>query len=427
MSAATKVLNNVTLSTHILKFVEESPPARVNRSLHDAHQQMMLATLRQMSAVSGYPVREKLAERLRKVIQRQSLNPLDPQQAAACLRALHQDQRLQAQLFGRTTFEAFEHAIPIFERSEPAIPMQQRSLGLSRFEFAEDRSFLLPEAQGIHFECLKNLWGRIKSYNPGLGGPAIGGFGADIQTWMNDPVNRDALADIPELILNWDHSMMPPEIGKLTGLRYLQIIGDRELMAFPEEMRELRLLREIYLRGTFEEFPPVIDELPALETVRVYSQHLHVLPDNIWRRFAKRATVASFQGVFEPRFFRVPQIDRRLTDSHALTDVPFSLWFIEQVEIPYIDLFRLSPISQLLQMLMQPFSYGGIGFEILPEAISTAMRFLIAAPIWATQVLLNGMILLANLSLFYIVEPLVTLARDLLGYSRMVHARLGDA
>ncbi len=408
MSATKNVLQNVYLNTQILSFVQERAPARVSGVFHIAHQQMMLKTIQQINKPIPeqeiISVTRSLAIRFKRVVKEQGFDPSAPGQAAACLRALDLDQKKSARMIGK------EATLSLGQRIKDA-----SHLGFVRFARVEE-TFFLPEITAIVDSALRTLWSEIKTSHPAMG-PAAYAPAAEIRGWINDSENEAALALVDTIDTSMHLPMVPPEIGRLTGLRnlYLGVIGPKSVL--PDEMRQLHNLQKLRLTGNFGEISPLIDVLPpTLESLWMYDPSIHLLPDAAFRRFASFGISLDSVILPNPSSIRMhTEIYRTLgIGLQRLTDIPFGLWFIEKVELPYIHLLHLSGVSYLILQ----FDTRGIEF-----IFRLGLGILLGIPVGLLHLLLSASIHMINLFLFYVIEPIVTLVRDLLGYSRMVHVR----
>ena len=163
---------------------------------------------------------------------------------------------------------------------------------------------------------------------------------------------------------------IPHEIGNLTQLRELQLMG-HHIREIPDSLGRLRLLERLFLTGNLiEELPPFLATLPQLSDLGMRGNPIRVLPDALYRHLEP---TISFLCSDEEYLWM--DIDRQ-----TFTQIPFRLWFRERC---MIKLF--SPDDRCL------------------------LDCILALPV-----------LLINFFLLEIVEPIITFFRDQLGYSRMV-------
>jgi internalin A len=74
---------------------------------------------------------------------------------------------------------------------------------------------------------------------------------------------------------------LPPEIGRLTGLRVLELWRNR-LMVVPDSLRELTQLRYLYLSGNqLTAVPDWLGELTQLRSLDLNGNRLTAVPDSL--------------------------------------------------------------------------------------------------------------------------------------------------
>lgn len=72
---------------------------------------------------------------------------------------------------------------------------------------------------------------------------------------------------------------LPGAIGNLKNLKYLRLIGFKEL---PEEIAQLDSLETlVYMKCSFTEFPKVLCKLKNLKSLNIFSKSLKTLPDEL--------------------------------------------------------------------------------------------------------------------------------------------------
>ena len=265
--------------------------------------------------------------------------------------------------------------------------------------------------------------------------------------WMRDPRNRVGLNRVSHLTL-FTCTEIPPEIGQLRNLRhfyYQAMLGwgrvPPRLHTLPPTLAELPALETLSLSGArldaasfaliarmrqltsltlydceLEQVPDWIAGLSRLHTLvmsnnqivelpdfllglrhlsrlQVGNNAITVLPDALYRQMEPAGSIFGNQSI---------SVDRR-----NLRQIPFRLWFREATDLPYVG-----PLEQVIWN--QPGNNDLIWFLI---EVANITAFLVTL---LPSFVLNAGIFLTNLLLVEVVEPIVTLFRDQLGYSRMV-------
>lgn len=300
----------------------------------------------------------------------------------------------------------------------------------------------------ISFACFCN---NIRDYTESDDGePTVvaipGATAAAKRAWLNDPANEVALSrykNLSVIVL----ASLPSEICRFTGVKTLRITSAEagaKLLFLPRQMTALRDLSELRIvNSDFKEVPAVLAAFPFLGTVILnnYSGWLpdqpeyvrtpiRELPDDIARRsqagsfetFCKRAYYLSWGGkslrelgqkeVYSGHVYHTFPWYMNLPEEE-LNAIPFFIWFREKFSIPHI------PMEDVRDIIVPKLKKWWPGPEVLGMILSDYPLMVF----FLLMLLYNCLIIPINLLTNYLVEPLVTLTRDLLGYSRMVHIR----
>ncbi len=300
----------------------------------------------------------------------------------------------------------------------------QGDFSADRFSQAE-ALIILAQAQAD--EYLRRTWRGIQPHvRPG---PDPLRHADEIRAWMNDPQNAPAFANLSHVVFSGSQ-MMPPEVGKLNGLRILNIRGGQGedlLVDLPEELAELTNLDTLILRGhRFRQLPRVLGRMDAYILIAENQLPITELPEEIARRHCsgfKYAFMGLIGGILglDRSIVRLPWV--QASEWHLasvssclglnraeMTDIPFFVWFRDTFSIPYLPLGGLS----LLPLFF--FSPGSRAYWWAQLILTPVLWFFLGAGL-----LLNMPIFLFNLIISEAIVPIVELFRSCLGYSSMVH------
>ncbi|MBI2742992.1 MAG: F-box protein [Chlamydiales bacterium] len=213
----------------------------------------------------------------------------------------------------------------------------------------------------------------------------------------------------------------PPDLGIAAGVTTL-----------PDTLSELSLSQLVLCRNPLQRLPPVLARMPFIEylDIREPQYPIAVLPDDIARAQCTGFTIHGYRFLGSCSKTRVGEDwgqfrDYVGLDPRHLTDVPFFIWFRDTFSLPYL------PYHLIMDPLIAFVNQGGSLTRQIGNnpclffwiEIFFVLIMLGSASFGGLFMLLNTPILLANIAINGIIEPLVTLSRDLLGYSRMVHLR----
>lgn len=341
----------------------------------------------------------------------------DSAQTVSCLKALFQNQR---RVFGDFRCDvarlraAYQEDINL-SRAAPIVA--------ERFIRAEIRRAELDIEQD---KCLNKLWNQIP-------GRPLFNTTAERRAWINNPgLQAPILNMITHLQLD-NYSLIPAEIGRLRGLRILQCIADQDtppedlLADLPDELAEIRFLDQLEIvGGDFAKIPDVVARLNCSQIRfldnrnRAVTISEKVADAHCWgltSHFVEAVTGVGIGDLFEyeqdwvdeggvPRFLGL----RRET----IAELPFSLRFRDLFSISYVRC-----VTQLTESLIDWWIVGSerIG---LGEVESTLISFPILAFLIGLNIFINVPIFLVNLFTNWVIQPIVSLIRDLFGYDRMV-------
>ena len=368
------------------------------------------------------------------IAEEEDLDPTQPEQVSPFLAALHQRQKHEAYALGERAAQTFRENMAIVDHHH--VPLQM-------FLFVQREQLLDGTIDTNLNGALSRLW-QIIAPQINIARPHLDATAREIRNWMNDPAHEQALSAITHLSQRLD--IIPPEIGRLRGvqsmtaegaltglppemeeLQNLRTLGlyQTTFPEFPAEIRSLQQLTFLSIAGRFSELPEWLAEMPALRFLKVTAP-VRELPDAIWRRYYGLSDL--------DREFYLMSGDRLTPpleiNSPHLTEIPFSCWFKENIHVPYVGFFLFFEevtrgISECLTRWRSATSNSwlAVPFWLFLNGPAFGILFLM----FGIHYLLNLPAFLINLLLNYAVEPALTALRDELGYSRMVHARLGDA
>ncbi len=240
-------------------------------------------------------------------------------------------------------------------------------------------------------EDLRNMWANMRVIYQWYTLPAValppdapqaGAPASQIRAWMNSPANSPLLDKLQQLYLGKGAE----EVG---GGRWLGVY------AIPREIVKCRNLNLLNL-GEVEELPDFLAELRYLNSI------------NTIRQPGDRCTVMRISD----RAYRHMEPSLPLgyeniqLDESKLKEIPFRKWFKDIYCVPY-----LSFIDPILKFLEDREEKNDCITVLCSLSLSVA--FLLQIP---TQIA----IFFYNLFVSDIIEPIITFARDRLGYSRMV-------
>jgi hypothetical protein len=288
-----------------------------------------------------------------------NLDRTNPAQISACFAALYRDQR------------------PYLTGQQRLVHMTQHrhAFGLSRFQNLE------AIASPVRDRDLQTMWNHIQNRLP-LPHPPRNAPANQIRTWMHDPQNAESLRSIQG------------GLGTIRG-------------APPAEMLLLTELTTLYF-GRLEEVPRWLTHFTSLQDL-AFSEcpEIRTLPDEVFRHVISQGWWVHLENAGSQIF----EIYKRNITSfeinpRQLTDIPFALWFYETFSLPYTNL-----------------SFMNAFLDWLKDEALCCVAFSVVSLTLLVALVLNFPLLLINLFLLKVVEPIVTCIRDLLGYSRMVHVR----
>lgn len=270
--------------------------------------------------------------------------------------------------------------------------------------------------------------------------PIPAGTAAQRRRYLNDDANLPHLAQLESLTLR-EGRRVPPEIGRLRGLRSLTITHG--ITSLPEELATLPHLSslEIY-HSHFPSIPPILEQLPALSHLSIMYNDppIRVISEALAKKTQMNTLRAHFWGAVGEFFMERLEGYRDGwygtyhylgIDPQHLTDVPFATWFRERFSIPYVPLHLIAvPIAAPLlalgidECLMELslsrlfeglgwLEYVGIAMDVFFIGIGIALFFLISV---LPALVIDLAILPINLFINYAIEPLAQLCSP-----RMVH------
>lgn len=210
----------------------------------------------------------------------------------------------------------------------------------------------------------------------------------EISHWFERQENQVHLARIEKLTCE-GLKEVPPQLERFSNLKELHLDGNPygKISTLPEWFRNLVHLRTLSLQGNgFKEVPPLLREPWRYGmTVDLAWNPIKVFPDEVYRAY---------------EFFGDNRI--QLATIH-LEEMPFRFWFIEHWTLP---LPKVIYPSEHLRLVDIPTPW----YQLLYCGLMCVNLSLLLTPV----------ILLFNVIQEGIVERLITLGRDLFGFSRMV-------
>jgi hypothetical protein len=223
------------------------------------------------------------------------------------------------------------------------------------------------------------------------------------------------------------------EIGKFPHVTTLTIEGgydeNEKLTILPREMAQLRNCTTLDLsRNSFTHVPEILADMPVLSEVNLENNPIRVLPDdatfrrvwNCWSQHARHEGISFLRalGIYDCGERQPPSPLVFWLNTETLTDMPFSLWFKEKFSIPYV---RVGCITGLMKNLMSRLIRSDLNYPLFFLAMGSLI--LLQFVVLIIGALVNAPIFLFNLLGMSSIETLVSLIRNQLGYSRMVHMR----
>ena len=376
-------------------------------------------------------MRDRLERRFAAVIEREQLNSQNPETISSCFAALYRDQnrsihRMHPDLQGLARPEDFSSHF--FRSAEYTVFEQQQ------------------EQQDVR---LSRVWPTVRQ-PINAGPPADTLSAASIRDWMNNPANEAQLSPVHRLQVVHGPGQIPPEMGRLSGLRELTWIfhewnfgGQRYHL--PDEFANLQQLESLCFVGSrFVELPDVLTRLPALGTLTFQDQREPItrLPDAFERQlhsgWQNLRTLLHYEAYRAQRFldfFGLPTSDfiRRANlndpyfglDYAQFTEIPFRVWFRETIGLPNI------PFAIFLLMLegitkLRDFIHRAVGVQGEHMWIDQVLPITLLALFGCPTLFFAIPFMLVNFFLNLVVEPAITAVRDYFGYSRMVHVERRD-
>ncbi len=288
----------------------------------------------------------------------------NPEMIALCFKMLQENQRAKAcETFqGRKDFEKIPRGLSF-----------ERNLAVERV------------IQKVGEEMDNNLylaWQYIRfQLNPlPAGVPDAAASSSSIRIWLNDPANQ------PHLDRIWNLSIpgitaIPLEVAKLRYLTGLTAEGVRELPSFLAELRYLQWC-----------------------TVQDNGLRLFSISDAFYRHM--ESMLYCWEG--EAGCIYAP-IDH-------MEEIPFRMWWKREYTIPH-QIFTFSAFDCVEACLEAEFDRDTANC-LLEIGIRLGAPIFIA--IVAFDLLFNFTVFLLNLLIIDCIEPVITFARDRLGYNRMV-------
>lgn len=314
--------------------------------------------------IHEFNAQESLFVRERSIALLPGCDPENPNQILRAFQRLHQEQREEvSETFqGRRDFEKLPGGLTL-----------ERNRKVERV------------VQKMRAEMERNLfsaWNYIRNAIHPLpaDAPAANARSPAIRQWLNNPANQPHLDRIGDFFVN-GISALPPEIVKLRYLTHLTVEGVRELPAF---LAKLRYLESCFVQDNGLRLFSISDECYRHMESMLYC----------WEQEAGGIT-ASIDHVEE---------------------IPFRMWFKREFTIGH-DSWTVHALDGLSHWLRAEFDpdCANCLFELLIRLFAPLILVLMAF-----DLLFNITAFLLNLLMIDCIEPIVTLARDRLGYSRMV-------
>lgn len=315
---------------------------------------------------------EAVSLRFRAIITEKSLNP--ETHPSASLAELHKKQKA----------EAASNAVRLVQFNEIA---KSRTFSVPRF--IEQEKVAIASELARHSElCL--LWEATSRELNQLGivlGDAMPHTPEEISHWFERQENQVHLARIEKLTCEGLTEVLP-QLEKFSNLKELHLEGNEygKISSLPAWLANLTCLHTLSLRhNAFKEIPPLLrTPMQYRQTVDLAWNPIKVFPDEVYRAY---------------EFFG----DNRMQlATILLEEMPFRFWFIEHwtLELPKI----VYPSEHLRVDIPTPW------YQLLYCGLMCVNLSLLLTPL----------ISLFNVIQEGIVERLITLGRDLFGFSRMV-------
>ncbi|MBI2742991.1 MAG: hypothetical protein HYX48_03655 [Chlamydiales bacterium] len=254
-----------------------------------------------------------------------------------------------------------------------------------------------------------------------------------IRDWLRSPPtehDRNSLLAVTtwEEAASFSH-LLPDEIRYLKNLKKLELKGYQDtggVTTLPETLAQLSLNALVLEHNSLLRLPPVLARMPYIEylEIRENQRPITVLSDEIARAQCTGFAIHNFRflrssvphGRAEEEYgqFR----DYVGLDPHHLTEVPFFIWFRDTFSISYLPFHHL--VDPLINSTNHLLRVDFLRYLPWYNVLGVVLFMSVVVSVVACMFLINSPILLANMLINGIIEPLVTLSRDLLGYSRMV-------
>lgn len=250
--------------------------------------------------------------------------------------------------------------------------------------------------------------------------------------WLHNNENQRELSRIEELTLT-NFNRIPPEIGRLTGLKSLKIektfLSESSLTSLPPQLADLpRLSTLVISRSSFPVMPPILEQMPALSYLDISENTppLRQISNALATKTQPSGLLAHLCGALGEVIgdrFGYTQTQWYSTyhylglDPQHLTDVPFFTWFRSAFSIPYLPVpFVGGIIATPLGLVLSPL----VMLPVVGEWIAMFFYVILIIPLIVGAGLLtlaiNSVILPLNLLINYGIEPLAQLCSP-----RMVH------
>lgn len=318
----------------------------------------------QVRCTRVFNAREGLALRERRIQLLEVGDPENPKQITQCFEKLYKEQKEQACL------------TPEGRRAFMQIPRN------FSFTYNRAREFVVQDTMAEMHINLSRVWQVIRQrFNvaPPAGIPDLNARTADVRGWLNNPANQPHLDKITHLYIGGEaHRAITAIPREIVNLRYLSGLQISKVSRLPDFLTQLRYLDYIYADNNVKE-----------------------IPDALYRHL-------------ESTLYIVEGRNGAINTNGPLERIPFRMWFKQQFTLPH-------------------YSLVGKGFDCLYDfwrnsywrhgVIDFISYLIMGAILLPIDLLINAPIFLYNLFMIDVVEPIITLIRDLSGISRMVRIR----
>ncbi len=290
-------------------------------------------------------------------------------------------------------------------------------------KFKERVAFPPPELRNSAFagsyakECFEEAWARTRraednnlslAWHDDKGGGLYSGLGLtfrfewekspkQIRAYLNAAENQETLNRHSGISINDQRlNAIPQEVVKFKGSRYLYA-SHNNIRAFPEVILQMKNLERVDLaENPITVFPEeMYNHCFTLDNWlgRPFDQEYHVIQPSDWPF-----------GIFNPPAHTTLDNGYIQLSKKNLKEIPFAMWLREKLRVP--NLFQM-----ILGQKMDDWAPGLPCILRWPFIIASALVaiLIVALPTW----ILNQFLSLA-------VVPVVTKARELLGYGRMI-------